>query len=320
MINFNTYFYSQLYRYFKGIVFTIFFIFIIYKIYENFNFFEEKILLNIPLILIIFFVHNIHHNFLNLRLFLLIKNCTNYIGSYFNWAQIFFDSLTFNILISHTGSVYRAVELKKRNVEFKQFLGLYYISFLGYLIVNILLINLEILFIDEVPQKFKLSVFIILLFTLLISVSIPRLSKIFISIFNFLKLELFKKIANISLIIIDFIKTSVQKSKTLLIVFVFSSISHFFEFLLFYLSYDLFMDQVNIEILIILFSISFMLDRIPILSNIPGLNETIFAIFSVPLGLYFNESFLIKLVLRFTGYFSVIFNFIIYKYLNYTNK
>ena len=80
------------------------------------------------------------------------------------------------------------------------------------------------------------------------------------------------------------------------------------------------MTELKIETLIILFSLSFVFDRVPIISNIPGLNETIFAAISVPMGLYFNESFLTKLTLRFTGYFSVILNLLVYRFFYQTNK
>jgi len=319
MINLNIIL-KNLYNFTKRLVFVIFFIFVLNQVFKNLKFFEIKFIENLPLILLIFFIHIIHHNFLNLRLYLLIKNCTNYSGSFFNWAKIFFGSLAFNLMISHTGSAYRAIELKKNNVEYEKFLGLYYISFLGYLIVNLLLINIEILFIDDVTENLKWYIFFIFSIIFCLAIFFPYLSSLLINKFQIYNIKIIKKIFNIGLTILFFIKNSVKKSGTILIIIVFSSTSHLFEFLLFYLSYDLFMTELKIETLIILFSLSFVLDRVPIISNIPGLNETIFAAISVPMGLYFNESFLTKLTLRFTGYFSVILNLLVYRFFYQTNK
>ena len=303
-----------LYSYIKNFFLVIFFLFVIYKINQNIKFFEEKILVNLSLVLTIFLIYIIHHNFVNLRLYVLFKMCTQYSGSFFHFAKTYFESMMFNILLSHTGSAHRSIELKKKKVKYSQFLGLFYISYFGYLIINILLFNLEIFFIDDISDKFKLSALSIFLIIFICSILLPAISKTLLSKFQFIKLEFINKIFNFSLIVFDFIKSNALKTKAILIMIVFISISHCLEFLVFYFSYDLFINNVKIKTLMIMFSISFILDRTPIVANIPGLNETIFATISVPMGLYFNESFFIKLTQRFMTYFSVIINFLFFKY------
>jgi hypothetical protein len=318
-MKFNKFIYSKYYNLIKYSVFFIFFIFIIYEINSNFNFVKSKLITQFPILLIIIIAHILHHNILSLRIYFVLRICTNFVGTYIQWLKIYFESLIFNILISHTGSVYRAAELKKKNVAYKEFIGVYYISYLSYLIMNLFLVLMEVLLIKNVSQEFKLITFGTFISIFLIGFLVPIFSIYVIKYFKRFKLVFFEKITyNLNFIFL-FIKKSFFTLKTIIILIIFGILSHFFEILLFYLSYDLFISDFKIEIMILLFTVSFLLDRIPIFSNIPGVTETIFAGIGIPFGLFFHEGFLIKLLLRITGYVSICFNFI-FSYISNSNK
>ena len=76
----------------------------------------------------------------------------------------------------------------------------------------------------------------------------------------------------------------------------------------------------NRSIKLILFGLSFILDRIPLISNIPGMNEILFASISIPLGLFFYEGLILKLILRITGIISIFINYLVFYILNLIGK
>ena len=77
--------------------------------------------------------------------------------------------------------------------------------------------------------------------------------------------------------------------------------------------------NLELETLLILFGISFILDRVPYISNIPGINEVLFASISIPLGLYFEQGLLLKLLLRLIAIISIIINYTSFYFLNKKN-
>jgi len=95
--------------------------------------------------------------------------------------------------------------------------------------------------------------------------------------------------------------------KTLVI---FGFIFHIFEISLFYLSFSIFNLEFSISTFLILFAIFFVLDRLPIIRDIPGFSEILFATATIPFGFDFTFSFLTKFLLRFTGILSSGFNYI----------
>ena len=64
----------------------------------------------------------------------------------------FFESLIFNVLIAHTGSIYRAIETK-RGLEYKKYIGIFYILFTSYILINVMMIIIEMMF----PSKFSIQ-------------------------------------------------------------------------------------------------------------------------------------------------------------------
>ena len=79
---------------------------------------------------------------------------------------------------------------------------------------------------------------------------------------------------------------------------------------LFYFSFNIFLGETTMSKVIILFGISFVLDRIPIIRDVPGFSEVIFATVLIPFGFEFTYSLLTKFLLRFTGIIALGVNYI----------
>ena len=93
-----------------------------------------------------------------------------------------------------------------------------------------------------------------------------------------------------------------------------------FELYIFYLSSLIIQSDLAIKSVLILFGLSFILDRIPLISNIPGMNEILFVSISIPLGLFFYEGLILKLILRITGIISIFINYLVFYILNLIGK
>ncbi len=106
------------------------------------------------------------------------------------------------------------------------------------------------------------------------------------------------------------IKKLIKDKNILITLFIFGLICHLLELGLFYLSFNIFLGETALSKIIILFGISFVLDRIPIIRDIPGFSEIIFATVLVPFGFEFTYSLLTKFLLRFTGIIALGINYI----------
>ena len=107
------------------------------------------------------------------------------------------------------------------------------------------------------------------------------------------------------------IKKTIRNKKILLTLIIFGLINHLLELALFYLSFGIFLGTNAISKIILLFGISFLLDRVPIIRDVPGFSEILFATVSVTFGFEFTYSLLTKFLLRFTGIISLGFNYIL---------
>ncbi len=315
---------NKLFNIFKNIIIFLCIIYLFYELYKNFNYIETKFTENKNNFFIIILINIIFHNLLSLRNFSLYKICAKYIGKFNDWSQIFFESLIFNVLISHTGSIYRAIETKKRGLEYKKYIGIFYILFTSYILINVMMIIIEMMFLQEVSFQFKLNLFLIFLILSVLIIYSPKIVNIFIK-YNILKQKFQKSnlinkiIKNYELIYL-FIVTQSFLKKTVLYLLVYGIIIHFFELYIFYLSSLIIQSDLGIKSVLILFGLSFILDRIPLISNIPGMNEILFASISIPLGLFFYEGLILKLILRITGIISIFINYLVFYVLNLIGK
>lgn len=303
---------KNIFRYVKLIFFLFIVGYLIFKANYNLAQIYQKIQNNYLSIFLVIFLHVLHLNFINLRMFLVFKLGLNKFIDYFIWMKLYFESLSMNIFLSHTGTAYRAYELKKYGIEYKSFLSFFYILFFSYVIFNMTFIFLELIFFLDGDLKLKLFFMTFIIFVLAGFLILP----IFLQkLLNLLRKKLKKKFFNYIYKIQNSINLKIKKilynKKILKILFSFGIINHIFEISLFYFSFNVFLGETAPSTLFLLFGLSFILDRIPIIRDIPGFSEILFALASTPFGFDFTYSLLTKFLLRFTGIISVLFNYIL---------
>ena len=123
--------------YFKFIRILIFFTIIGYLVFKadyNLDQIYSKINEGYSKIILIVLLHITFMNFISLRMFLVFKLGIKNFLYYFKWSKLYFESLALNLVLSHTGTVYRAYELNKYNVRYRTYLSFFYVLFFSYII------------------------------------------------------------------------------------------------------------------------------------------------------------------------------------------
>ena len=118
----------------------------------------------------------------------------------------------------------------------------------------------------------------------------------------------------------EILKKTFSKKKTITILYLNTIIVHIFEIGIFYLVCSIFLDNKNVETIIVLFAVNFIVDRIPFFSEIPGVSEIILGMIGASLGIIFTDGAIIKLTIRFLNYFSILFNSGVYFVVSYYDK
>jgi hypothetical protein len=244
----------------------------------------------------------------NFRTYSVYKNFLSKSVSIYLWSIFFFRSLIYNISVNSAGTVYRALVLKKMGIGYVKFLAIFNLLFLSYFIINFFYILLEVFFFTDLNFKFKLAYFFIFLLLFIFCFSLPKLLILILKKLMFLGVNI-KKIINILSFLINSFNKKIFNNHFYSL-FILGSALHFFELLIFYFSCKMFIVEISFEKILLLFAVSFLLDRIPFLSNIIGSNEIIFGFFSTYLGLLFHEGVLIKFLIRLTGITIIILSFI----------
>lgn len=305
---------NNLKKYLKFFIFLLCVGFITYKLNDSTELLREKTL-NISDIYFIFIISLIFFNIISFRAFLLIKYSTRYSYSYLDWSRLHFESLILNSVIPLSGIVYKAVNLKKRHVNYTQFLAVSYLLVGSYISITLVLVLLELLLL----LKFYSMIFIIiagtLIFTILFS---PVILEKFIKFF--MKLKILDKYLGSLYNLIEILKKILIKKYLLIILSLNTMVVHLFEIIIFYLICVFFIDNINLHIVITLFAASYVIDRIPFVSEIPGASEIIIGTIGVPFGIYFIDGVIIKLSIRFLNYLSVLLNGGIYFALSVIDK
>jgi len=303
---------KKIFGYLRLIIFFIIIAYLVFKAEYNFDQIYEKINVGFFSIVLIIIIHVIYFNFVSLRMFLVFKIGLKKFLYYFNWMKLYFESLGLNVVLSHSGTVYRAYELKKNGVLYRNFLSFFYILFFSYLILNIFFILIELIIFLDGDLRLKFYCLILLISLLVGFMIFPKFIIYFIifikKIFSKKKFDNIFKIQNL---INSRIKDSIKDKNILIILFIFGVINHFLEITLFYFSFNIFLGETSMSKIILLFGVSFILDRVPIIRDVPGFSEVLFATASIPFGFEFTYSLLTKFLLRFTGIISLGFNYVL---------
>ena len=286
--------------------------FLIYLIKEDF-FLIEKIVkekkFNFFILLVIYFSLS---NIQSLRYFVSIKNLSFCNIDFITWKNIFFGSSIMNIAMPLSGHLYRSSELKKYNFTYRSYLGLNYYIAIFVIIINLFLISLEILFIKS-NLILLISFPIIFLCILLITpYFLSKINKIF-QLKVFFKKKFFNYLTDTINIIISYSKNT----KNLLIFICFTFIIHIFEICAFGYAALIVLEEINLKEVIYIFAITFLLNRIQVISGIFGVNEILTGLIAFNFGFQFSEGVLIQLLLRLSIYISQITNYLLYLFIRY---
>ena len=296
-------FYKTYQKYFSFVLFFICFSIISLEIYNNINFITSLIVTNFHYVCLILLLQ---------FLFYFIYNCRTYFSYKFflkkniefkNWTYFFFKSLIYNNLLNFLGTIYRAILLKKIGISYVRSTGILYLLYFSYLFVNFFLIVLGILFFTDmiIKEKFffllfliTLSSFIYFFHDVIVFLCKKKFSKIsapFIKEFLFLK-KYFKKSLSNNLFLFNLFGNAI-------ILFV-------IELFIFYFAFSIFFVDYSYSNIFLLFVIAFILDKIPFINNIIGLNEILYGLIFTNVGLDFYQGVVIKFICRITGIVTLI--------------
>ena len=119
---------------------------------------------------------------------------------------------------------------------------------------------------------------------------------------------------------LDLIINIVQNKKNNITFCIYTVLIHFVELLIFFMIFFIFLNTINFEVILLLFSLSFILNRTPFISSLPGLNEIIFGYLSTAYGLFFLDGALIQILLRLNIYVAIFLNLIFFYFLKIFNS
>lgn len=304
--------------YLKYIFIFACFFFLGNKILENkFDIFET-LKLNYRAVLFVFLFSIIFQHLTSLRHFFLLKYSVNYFYSLLDWSKLFFYTALLNKVIFFSGHVYRAVELKKRGIIYKEYVSLTYVSFILSTATNLFLVFFGFIIINRSDYIFfYFPLAILAIFLIYIG---PRILYFFLKYLLINSSIYKKKWQLIFLEILDILKKFFFNKKNSIVFIFFTIIIFLAELILFYLSCTIFLSNYNFMIILILFLVSLILARIPFLSNIPGINEIILGSIGVPMGIFFIDGVLIQLLIRINIYLSVMLNTVLFSVLTIFDK
>lgn len=288
-----------------------------YLSYELNNSLEntKEIKLNTPEIYFILITSVVFFNMISLRAFLLIKYTIGYFYSYSDWSKLHFESQILNSVITFSGTVYKAIQLKKRDVNYTHFIAITFLILISYIAISLIFILIELILLQkiffEIYLIFGLILILIILFSLIIFDNLIKF---------FFKFKIFNKYLGSAYSLLEILKEIYFKKTTIIILCLNTIIVHIFEIVIFYLVCNFFLENINLQTVIILFAANFIIDRLPFVSEIPGASEIILGTIGVPLGIFFIDGVIIKLAIRFLNYFSILLNSSVYFVVSYFDK
>ena len=113
--------------------------FLTYKIQQGIYIHNQLVEIDFKNFLYIFFFFILTLNITSYRFFYFFKKLTKYSSNYFCWSGLFFGTVIMNFFFKGSGHFLRAIELKKKNVSYSQFLSINYIFFTLIIFLNFFL-------------------------------------------------------------------------------------------------------------------------------------------------------------------------------------
>lgn len=280
---------------------------LIYIYYNKDNIFEIKINFIYLYLCVVF--HFIYHFLLNIRSFYIIKKKFTKKISYLNWGLNFHSSILFQeTIIQQSAMIIKSIFLRTFNIEYNKLASFFYYGLVTHVLVNIFLVLLEINLIVNMPIDLFIIQIILFFFSVLFIYFIPIVINLFFQgvknkyINKRVKLFFYNLRRNQNYFFLDLKLSFFNLTIT--------TVGHFFEIFVFFCIHQLLFFDSSIELIIILYGISVISDRIPIISSIPFMREFLFGFISTFFGLNFFDGFLIKTFMKMSAIFVSILNLV----------
>jgi len=279
---------------FVALIAGVFFIFL------NFNNIIELSNDRFFYLLLIIALHCIYLFILNYRSYFILKVKLLKNIDLLNWSKIFFKSILIqDTLLSQSGFLYRSIFLRSYGIRYHELSTFFYFGISTHVLTNLIMVLIEL---NLLNHSNLITIFGQVILVLIILVIIFYIPLVISSIkILFYKFNFYKKLNNF------FINILINQSKYFFdIKFLFKVIliticMHLIEISVFYFVFKFLFESQNIWNIIILFGISTITDRIPLISSIPFVRETIFGVISISFGMIFLDGFFIKLIMTFAS-------------------
>ncbi len=215
------------------------------------------------------------------------------------WLYIFLNS-QFLDTIPFAGFVYKAIRLKKYNLDIKYFLFSYLFIFVFFGIIYLFFFSIDILLLYAIFKNKIYLNFAILFFLL------PILIILIIRLVYFLmiKVDLEKKIFLKLKKLIFFIKINIQNKKIIKVFLRYGILIHFFEFLLFLVVVDFLQFNLDIKIIFLIFLVNSIIDFFPLTPKNIGFSELVTGGLLSVIGINFTSGVILKLFIRVSSLIS----------------
>ena len=123
-------------NYFKIIIFLICTFFLIQEISSNYLLIEDKIKNSYIIFIIAMAIIMIYLNIISYRFFFILKSLKNFKLNFVKWSKLFFQTVIMNLAVTGLGHFFRATNLKKNNISYKEFVSVNYVIYLLITLIN----------------------------------------------------------------------------------------------------------------------------------------------------------------------------------------
>ncbi len=289
----------NLYKSFQ-IIIVLICLFLIFKII-----FEEEqiknILINIdfykfiPCVLISLFITL----FYSQLIFNVIKLTTKIQITSRKWLYIFLNS-QFLDTIPFAGFFYKAIRLKKHNLDYKFFLFSYLFIFAFWIIIYLFFFSFDTLFLYFIFKSNNYLILSIIFFLLgILSILTVRMINFFL-----IKINLTKKFFIKMKSFIFFIKNNMSKKIVIKPFIKYGILIHIFEFFLYLVVIDFLQFDLSIKTIFVIFLVNSIIDFFPLTPKNIGFSELITGGLLNIIGFNFTSGVILKLFVRISSLLS----------------
>lgn len=312
---------NKFYNFIKISVLLISFFFLFEYSKENYKTILIKINFDIQIIFLSIGLVIIIQNLLNIRSFNFLKLTSKYNANFSQWSSLFYlTGLVNHSPVWGAGHILRSYEMKKNNYSHKEYVNMYiFIFFWGALIYSFLLI-LPFFFLIEFNSYITTILFILFIFSLIVTSKITLKYCIeilkFLNLAKFIKNNKFSSYLSKEFLTMAKLSALASNKKVFANFFIFTLLLICFEYSLFNLIFKFLFQAIDTSVIFLFFLSNFLIRMVKPIDNIIGFKETILGLYGQQLGLLFLEGALIVIIWRLLGLVSLIINYVIYYLIN----